>query len=72
MEFIILDRLGPLGFLSLPNNKNVRGNAGLLDQRLALQWVANNIASFGGDPTKVKCFCLYLKSRFISFVKNKQ
>lgn len=49
-------RLGPLGFMSLPDNKNVRGNAGLLDQRLALQWVASNIAAFGGDPSKVTLF----------------
>ncbi|XP_062242688.1 acetylcholinesterase-like [Platichthys flesus] len=49
-------RLGAFGFLSLPDNNNIRGNAGLLDQRLALQWVANNIAAFGGDPSKVTLF----------------
>uniref|UniRef100_A0A7N8XT93 Carboxylic ester hydrolase n=1 Tax=Mastacembelus armatus TaxID=205130 RepID=A0A7N8XT93_9TELE len=49
-------RLGAFGFLSLPGNKNIQGNAGLLDQRLALQWVANNIAAFGGDPSKVTLF----------------
>ncbi|XP_040903059.1 acetylcholinesterase-like [Toxotes jaculatrix] len=49
-------RLGAFGFLSLPNNKNIRGNVGLLDQRLALQWVANNIAAFRGDPSKVTLF----------------
>ncbi|XP_023258749.1 acetylcholinesterase-like isoform X1 [Seriola lalandi dorsalis] len=49
-------RVGAFGFLSLPDNKDIRGNAGLLDQRLALQWVANNIAAFGGDPSKVTLF----------------
>ncbi|XP_062275007.1 acetylcholinesterase-like [Scomber scombrus] len=49
-------RLGAFGFLSLPNNNNIKGNAGLLDQRLALQWVANNIAAFGGDASKVTLF----------------
>lgn len=47
-------RLGVYGFLS---SKEVRAdgtaNAGLLDQRAALEWVQRNIAAFGGDPDKV-------------------
>uniref|UniRef100_A0A3Q3X9W9 Carboxylic ester hydrolase n=1 Tax=Mola mola TaxID=94237 RepID=A0A3Q3X9W9_MOLML len=52
----ILYILGVFGFLSLPDNQNVRGNAALLDQRLAIQWAVNNIAAFGGDPSKVTIF----------------
>ncbi len=49
-------RLGPLGFLTLPELKQeagFTGNYGLYDQMTALQWVQKNIASFGGDPENV-------------------
>lgn len=49
-------RLGPLGFLTLPELKQeagCTGNYGLCDQLAALQWVQRNIAAFGGDPDNV-------------------
>src|SRR5216683_6170285 len=53
-------RLGSLGFLHLvePGSEAyaVSGNCGLLDQVAALQWVQNNIATFGGDPDRVTVF----------------
>ena len=44
-------RLGALGFLCHPEIS--AGNLGLQDQMLALEWVRNNIASFGGDTSNV-------------------
>ncbi|KDQ18084.1 hypothetical protein BOTBODRAFT_549180 [Botryobasidium botryosum FD-172 SS1] len=50
-------RLGVFGF---PVGKEaVEKNAlnlGLLDQRLAIEWVHSNIAFFGGDPNKITIF----------------
>ncbi|XP_050094161.1 uncharacterized protein LOC126576901 [Anopheles aquasalis] len=48
-------RLGPLGFLYLPE-AGIEGNAGLKDQLMALRWVNENIAQFGGDPQCVTLF----------------
>lgn len=48
-------RLGALGFLRLPKI-DAPGNQGLLDQIAALKWVRDNIASFGGDPSRVTIF----------------
>ncbi|TNN34575.1 Acetylcholinesterase [Liparis tanakae] len=58
---VLMLRVGALGFLTTPADKNLQGNAGLMDQRLALQWVARNIAAFGGDATKVTLSTLLAK-----------
>merc|ERR1711934_1027440 len=47
-------RLGFLGYIAHPELSGT--NFGLLDQIKALEWVRDNIESFGGDPSKVTIF----------------
>ena len=54
-------RLGIFGFFHLshlPDGKDYPDaqNLGLLDQAMALKWVHENIAAFGGDPGQVTIF----------------
>jgi len=51
-------RVGIFGFFAHPeltkeSGHNASGNYGLMDQVAALQWVRENIAAFGGDPSNV-------------------
>lgn len=54
-------RLGPLGYLAHPelteeSEHGSSGNYGVLDQIAALEWVQENIVTFGGDPDNVTIF----------------
>ncbi|KAF1991210.1 alpha/beta-hydrolase [Aulographum hederae CBS 113979] len=48
-------RLNVFGFPGLPG-LGLPQNPGLLDQRLAIEWVRDNIAAFGGDPNRITIF----------------
>jgi cholinesterase len=47
-------RLNILGFPGAPGLPDQ--NLGLLDQRLAVEWIRDNVAAFGGDPKRITLF----------------
>ncbi|UJR18219.1 hypothetical protein I4U23_005119 [Adineta vaga] len=54
---LIQYRLGVLGFLATGNGPNdIKGNYGILDQRMAITWIKNNINAFGGNPNQITLF----------------
>lgn len=55
VNIIAYSRCLYVGFLST-GDQAAKGNYGLLDQIQALRWVKENIAAFGGDPSRVTVF----------------
>ena len=53
-----LNMYGFMDFSSVPGGENFKTSScnGLLDQAMALRWVHENIAAFGGDPDNVTIF----------------
>ncbi|XP_012251618.2 acetylcholinesterase [Athalia rosae] len=53
-------RVGAFGFLYLnkhfTNSEEAPGNMGLWDQALAIRWLRDNAAAFGGDPDMITLF----------------
>lgn len=53
-------RLGPFGFLALPElaaaEGGMTGTYGTLDQQAALRWIRDNAAAFGGNPDNLTLF----------------
>lgn len=54
-------RLGMFGYLggaalAKENADGSTGNYGLQDQRMAMEWIKQNIAAFGGDPSNIMLF----------------
>lgn len=58
MQYVSFNyRLGAFGWLSGPTfQENGTANAGLHDQRFALEWIQQHIHLFGGDPERVTIF----------------
>lgn len=48
-------RVGVFGFLSL-NSHEYSGNMAVKDQKIALQWIYENIEHFGGDKKRITIF----------------
>lgn len=49
-------RLSIFGFPGHTDTDKVPYNLGLLDQRLAVEWVRDNVKAFGGDPSRITLF----------------
>lgn len=63
-------RVGALGFLYRPGWSP--GNLGLLDQQIALEWIRDNIAAFGGEPGNVTLWGQSAGAQAITFLLARQ
>ncbi|KAJ7630507.1 Alpha/Beta hydrolase protein [Roridomyces roridus] len=64
-------RTNVFGFPGSPDLPLTGNNLGFLDQELAFKWVQQNIAQFGGDPTKVTIMGQSAGSQSVSAAINR-
>jgi carboxylesterase type B len=51
----MINKIGVLGFLATGNGPyDIKGNYGILDQRMAIAWIKANVDAFEGDPNQVQ------------------
>lgn len=55
-DVIVINFNYRLSILGFPGNPTAQDNLAFLDQRLAIEWVRDNIANFGGDPARITLF----------------
>lgn len=60
--------LALVGFLSISAADRTRGNFGLFDVIAVLQWIRDNIRSFGGDPDRVTLAGHGLGAEFVNLL----
>jgi len=56
MSYILIANSYRLSILGFPGNPTGPQNVALLDQRLAVEWVRDNVEQFGGDPARITLF----------------
>lgn len=61
--------LSSKGFVSFEDPElGIPGNAGLKDQTMALKWIKENCAHFGGDPDNISKYLISLSVQSIVMV----
>ncbi|KAG8169182.1 hypothetical protein KVR01_001931 [Diaporthe batatas] len=55
-DVVVISANYRVNIFGFPGAPGLQQNVGLLDQRMALEWVRNEVSAFGGDPSRITVF----------------